>query len=409
MTSGWGIGALTWSGSAWGAYGVTGNGPCGGWNLDTNRNRMNVADDFDHDGRAELLVTSNWGIGLLDLSGSPKSKTTVANGSLLGGWRVDTTNNQFECGVSSMAMILFNCDWSDTVGKLTSVLRSRGTSVFQWKDPAPFINALKGFSAVAQPGDRLLVYLGVHGGPTNRAPSDTSNGPCGRHTLQATTATITLLQISPSFHAIGYRDTSWDPSGNSAKHISDLGGINVLQFTGAAGFTRLLYFAKFYFYLMSLVYLRQRSIVQSLDAAVQASPVLKGKVPRAVVAIPRLSMSDPHVQIGMRQYAEIIQSTGPKAQQLTVTLAPLPPLTSMPTQATVDSYLSSQLGRLNASSISQSSGDGNVDKLIAQLLASWQDQNTALYQGSFMLAVIEDALCAKQSGSMVIPGDRMIF
>jgi hypothetical protein len=111
----------------------------------------------------------------------------------------------------------------------------------------------------------------------------------------------------------------------------------------------------------------------------------------------------------MRQYAEIIQSTGPKAQQLTVTLAPLPPLTSMPTQATVDSYLSSQLGRLNASSISQSSGDGNVDKLIAQLLASWQDQNTALYQGSFMLAVIEDALCAKQSGSMVIPGDRMIF
>jgi len=349
VTSGWGIGALTWSGSAWGAYGVTGNGPCGGWNLDTNRNRMNVADDFDHDGRAELLVISNWGIGLLDLSGSPKSKTTVANGSLLGGWRVDTTNNQFECGVSSMAMLLFNSDWSDTVGKLTSVLRSRGTSVFQWEDPAPFINALKGFSAVAQPGDRLLVYLGVHGGPTNRAPSDTSNGPCGRHTLQATTATITLLQISPSFHAIGYRDTSWDPSGNSAKHISDLGGINVLQFTGAAGFTRLLYFAKFYFYLMSLVYLRQRSIVQSLDAA------------------------------------------------------------SMPTQATVDSYLSSQLGRSNASSISQSSDDGNVDKLIAQLLASWQDQNTALYQGSFMLAVIEDALCAKQSGSMVIPGDRMIF
>src|ERR1700735_2832720 len=73
VTSGWGMGVLTWSGSAWGVYGGAANGTaCGDWRLDTKRDRMNVADDFHVDGRAQLLVTSEWGMEILVLSGAPK-------------------------------------------------------------------------------------------------------------------------------------------------------------------------------------------------------------------------------------------------------------------------------------------------------------------------------------------------
>jgi hypothetical protein len=105
----------------------------------------------------------------------------------------------------------------------------------------------------------------------------------------------------------------------------------------------------------------------------------------------------------------MIQAAGAKAQQLTVSLAPMPPILNTPTEAMVSGYLSDQLGRLTASSISQSTGDANVDKIIAHLLATYVDQNNALWQASFMFSAIEDALCAKQSGALVIPGDRTIF
>jgi hypothetical protein len=623
VTSGWGMGVLTWSGSAWSVYGGAANGTaCGDWRLDTQRDRMNVADDFDLDGRAELLVTSEWGMALLDLSGAPKSKFAAANGTTLGGWRLDTTNNNFECGTLSIAIIIYYDGmqlptWRDTVPGLTSAFRGRGITVLTTQDTTQFMNAVRGFSGVCQPGDRLCIFLGLHGASTRIGP-DTSTGPCGNHALQATTGDnggiMTLGQISPSFRAIGFRgadlividgscdggetvldatgqaycavsvtgvngpagtdtttypapqidampvpsvfgawwtlaandvaslmngavllgnasverihqrmfrndgsactsaaifgrgaltntttlaglgfwwwtatgcylypicfpyeasvfpnpppwtgsadslltnaagyydpwqtliapyqtnvlaaaaadstvaqlyaknfnaiwqcavnDPSWDAANDSAKHLADLGNINVAQFTGTAGFTRLVNFATFYFYLIPLLYQQQRSIIQALDAAVRASPTLKNKVPSAITKAPQIRMSDPRVDQGLKAQAQMIQAAGAKAQQLTVSLAPMPPILNTPTEAMVSGYLSDQLGRLTASSISQSTGDANVDKIIAQLLATYVDQNNALWQASFMFSAIEDALCAKQSGALVIPGDRTIF
>ena len=37
----------------------------GGWLLNTADNRFELSADFDGDGRAEILVTSPWGIGIL--------------------------------------------------------------------------------------------------------------------------------------------------------------------------------------------------------------------------------------------------------------------------------------------------------------------------------------------------------
>jgi hypothetical protein len=50
--------------------------------------------DFDGDGRAEILVTSPWGIGILKLSGSTLGAPMMAaNGTRFDGWLLNTVYN----------------------------------------------------------------------------------------------------------------------------------------------------------------------------------------------------------------------------------------------------------------------------------------------------------------------------
>ena len=42
--------------------------------------------DFDGDGRAEILVTSPWGIGILKRSGSTLTAMMAPNGTRFGEW-----------------------------------------------------------------------------------------------------------------------------------------------------------------------------------------------------------------------------------------------------------------------------------------------------------------------------------
>ena len=48
------------------------------------------------DGKAELLVTSPWGIGILQLSGSTLTAPMMQpNGTRFGGWLLNTGDNEF--------------------------------------------------------------------------------------------------------------------------------------------------------------------------------------------------------------------------------------------------------------------------------------------------------------------------
>jgi hypothetical protein len=97
VSSPWGIGILKLSGSTLTPLVMAPNGTrFGGWLLNTADNRFGPVGDFDGDGKTELLVTSPWGIGIFKLSGSSITVPMMAqNGTRFGGWLLNTADNRF--------------------------------------------------------------------------------------------------------------------------------------------------------------------------------------------------------------------------------------------------------------------------------------------------------------------------
>ena len=97
VASPWGIGILKLVGGALTAPMMQPNGTrFGGWLLNTGDNNFGEAGDYDGDGRAEVLVTSPWGIGILKLAGATLSAPMMQpNGTRFGGWLLNTSDNQF--------------------------------------------------------------------------------------------------------------------------------------------------------------------------------------------------------------------------------------------------------------------------------------------------------------------------
>lgn len=101
VTSPWGVGILKQSGAAMTAPMMQPNGTrFGGWLLNTADNRLGTAADFDGDGRAEVLVSSPWGLGILEQAGTTMSAPTMQpNGTRFGGWLLNTADNDFGHGI----------------------------------------------------------------------------------------------------------------------------------------------------------------------------------------------------------------------------------------------------------------------------------------------------------------------
>ena len=101
MTSPWGIGVLNLTGSALSVPMMAPNGTrFGGWLLNTADNRFDMIGDYDGDGRAEILVTSPWGLGILNVSGGTMTVSMMAsNGTRFGGWLLNTADNHFGIGM----------------------------------------------------------------------------------------------------------------------------------------------------------------------------------------------------------------------------------------------------------------------------------------------------------------------
>ncbi|WP_370943441.1 S8 family serine peptidase [Amycolatopsis sp. cg5] len=97
VTSPWGMGVLKQSGGALTAPMLAPNGTrFGQWLLDTADNRLDPLGDFDGDGRSEILVTSPWGLGVFKvLGGTVVTSAMAGNGTRLGQWLLNTADNQF--------------------------------------------------------------------------------------------------------------------------------------------------------------------------------------------------------------------------------------------------------------------------------------------------------------------------
>jgi hypothetical protein len=97
ITSPWGVGVLKRSGNTMSAPMMAPNGTrFGGWLLNTADNHFGPPGDYDADGRAETLVVSPWGIGVLKLAGNTLTAPMMApNGTRFGGWLLNTGDNSF--------------------------------------------------------------------------------------------------------------------------------------------------------------------------------------------------------------------------------------------------------------------------------------------------------------------------
>jgi len=100
VTSPWGMGILKLAGSTLTAPMMAPNGTrFGGWLLNTGDNRLATCADYDADHRAEILVTSPWGLGILEQAGTTMAAPTmVSNGTRVGGWLLNTIDNDFGHG-----------------------------------------------------------------------------------------------------------------------------------------------------------------------------------------------------------------------------------------------------------------------------------------------------------------------
>lgn len=68
----------------------------GEWLLNTGDNRLATCADYDADLRTEILVTSPWGVGILEQAGATMAAPTMApNGTRFGGWLLNTIDNDF--------------------------------------------------------------------------------------------------------------------------------------------------------------------------------------------------------------------------------------------------------------------------------------------------------------------------
>jgi len=106
VASPWGIGVLKLAGTSFRSLMLASNGTrFGGWLLNTADNRFDAVADFTGDGRADVLVTSPWGLGILRLSGITMNAATMSpNGTRFGGWLLNTADNRFEIGEQVIRM-----------------------------------------------------------------------------------------------------------------------------------------------------------------------------------------------------------------------------------------------------------------------------------------------------------------
>jgi hypothetical protein len=97
FSSPWGIGIMELAGGTLRPLMMEPNGTrFGGWLLNTADNRFRGAADFEGARRDQLFITSPWGIGVLELtSGTLESAAMIPNGTRVGGWLLNTADNNF--------------------------------------------------------------------------------------------------------------------------------------------------------------------------------------------------------------------------------------------------------------------------------------------------------------------------
>ena len=97
VTSPWGLAILTEQNGAFQSpVGASGGTVFGGWRFDVKQNHFGPSGSFDGSGTDSVLVSSEWGLGVLKASGSSLTSIAMAaNGTVLQGPEIGGAQRQF--------------------------------------------------------------------------------------------------------------------------------------------------------------------------------------------------------------------------------------------------------------------------------------------------------------------------
>ena len=163
LTSPWGIGILEFSSELerFNALMLAPNGTAfGSWSFDSNLNRVGIFGDFDGNGSDDVLVRSAWGIGILKLSGSTLTSILAkANGTKFGSWTYNSKTDRI-AGIGNFR--------GGTGAKEILITESSGMAVLYWdgstlKSVAKVSNGTKIGNWVLDPKNNFIGRIGdVH-------------------------------------------------------------------------------------------------------------------------------------------------------------------------------------------------------------------------------------------------------
>lgn len=239
VTSPWGLGILEQVGNTMAGLVVSPNGTrFGGWLLNTADNYIGPLADFDGDGKAEILITSPWGLGILQLSGSTLTPLMMApNGTRFGGWLLDTSNNYFGPGADydgdGKAELFVSSPWGVGIlklagGTLTSpMMAANGTRFGGWLletadnrfgDAADYNGDGKAEQLISSPWGLGILELS---GSTMAAPMMQPNG-----------ARFGGWLLNTADNNVG-RSADYDGDGKAEIFISSPWGVGILKLAGS--------------------------------------------------------------------------------------------------------------------------------------------------------------------------------
>jgi hypothetical protein len=100
VTSAWGIGILSFDGSSLTPVMLASNGTqFGKWTFNSTRNSIVGFGDFDRDGIPDIVVRDDKSLGILTVSGNTlTSVTTASDGTKLGNWKFDAKTDRIAVG-----------------------------------------------------------------------------------------------------------------------------------------------------------------------------------------------------------------------------------------------------------------------------------------------------------------------